>query len=539
MTEYLLQDYLFARTQEQPDAVMINHNGEITTYGEMESCTNRLAWFLCDLGVLRGEKIPLYLEKNINSFRALIAVLKSDGVYIPLDYDSPLERARAILMDTNCRFVICDESSLKRTIELLQGIERLINIVVLGAEDAQVSEVVKGWDKSAKGTINPASRDLLSQYPQSKRSYSNIDSDPAYIIYTSGSTGTPKGAVISHRSVIDYSRWTINYFDVKRGDKLSSHAPLHFDLSVFDLFTAFLAGASLHTVSKSDALFPIDTLNFIRKHEISIWCSVPSLLTYMMKSRVLGKKALPSLRAITFCGEVMPTTTLIGWMRAYPNVRYINQYGPAETTCASMYYEIDKLPKDPRIPIPIGKAMDNTNVFSLDGAGKLTAVGEIGELYIGGSGVGLGYWRDKVKTEKVFIQSPIQHDFREIVYRTGDLVKLRKDGGYEFVGREDAQIKYMGHRIELGEVEVSLELNISIIDSAVVAVDDQKIGGKFIVAFLSLREGGSIESVKKDLARNLPTYMIPKRFILLDEIPLSPNGKKDYRLLKRLYKEVD
>jgi amino acid adenylation domain-containing protein len=538
MTKYLLQDYFSFRAQERPDAVMINHGGQITTYGEMESYTNRLARFLLDLGVLRGEKIPFYIEKSINSFRALISVLKSDGVYIPLDYDSPLERTRSILTDTNCRFIICDDSSLKRTVELLRGVERLINIVVLGAEGTQVSKEVNGSDRSTKVVINVASVDLLSQHAQSKRSYANIDSDPAYIIYTSGSTGIPKGVMISHRSVIDYSKWTIGYFDVKRDDKLSSHAPLHFDLSVFDVYTAFTVGASLHTVNKSDVLFPIDTLNFIREHEITIWCSVPSLLTYMMKTRVLGKKELPSLRAITFCGEVMPTTTLIGWMRAYPNVRYINQYGPAETTCASMYYEIDKLPEDPRIPIPIGKAMDNTNVFSLDGAGKTTAVGEMGELYIGGSGVGLGYWRDKVKTENVFIQNPIHDDFREVVYRTGDFVKLRKDGYYDFLGRTDTQIKYMGHRIELGEIERSLQVNGSIVDSAVVSIDDEKRGGIIIVAFLCLSEGGSIESVKKDLKCNLPTYMIPKRFIILDEIPISPNGKTNYLLLKGLYKEV-
>jgi acyl-coenzyme A synthetase/AMP-(fatty) acid ligase len=262
---------------------------------------------------------------------------------------------------------------------------------------------------------------------------------------------------------------------------------------------------------------------------------VPSFLTYVAKSGVLKKNRIPTLRAITFCGEVMPTKTIIEWMKVCPDIRYVNQYGPTETTCASMYYEIDKLPEDHSIPIPIGKAIPNTEPFAVNESGELLRPGEIGELLIRGVGNSLGYWNNEEKTKRAFIQNPVINNYNEIVYATGDMVRSREDGLFDFVGRKDSQIKYMGYRIEPGDIENALDSIGSIASSAVLGIENDDLGGMLIVAFICLCDKVSLDLIKQELEKKLPSYMIPKKFYILDKMPLNPNGKVDRLVLKQKY----
>ncbi|MCP4264254.1 MAG: D-alanine--poly(phosphoribitol) ligase [Maribacter sp.] len=530
---YLVQDYITFHAQQNPDKLMIQDNEQSITFGEIDLYTNRFAKFLVSMGVTKGDNIAFYMGKCINSFRALIGILKVDSVYVPLDYNLPLDRTRLILRDCSCKYLICDASSFEKTIELIEGIDENIKIIVLptGVNDEVVTNT-KECFANYKKNVDLNFVDTVDDFDDTKRDYLNIDISIAYIMYTSGSTGIPKGVMISHRSIIDYATWTVKYFNVKPEDRLSSHAMLHFDLSVFDVYTAFVGGASLHLVPQAYSMFPIKCLEFIQEKELTVWCSVPSFLTYMMKSGALKERELPNMRYITFCGEVMPTATVIEWMKAYPHIRLVNQYGPTETTCASMYYEIEEIPKDPQIPIPVGKATPNTEIFAINDDGEIVKPHESGELYIKGSGNGLGYWNNSEKTKQAFVQSPLVDSYRDIVYATGDTVKLREDGLYDFVGRKDNQIKYMGYRIELGEIEYILNSIKSIACSAALAIDDEETNGIEIVAVICWHKEESLNKVKDKLKKKLPSYMIPRRIVVIDHIPMNSNGKVDRIALK-------
>ena len=533
---YLVQDFVFFHAQTNPRLLMIQDGKNSITYGEMDSYTNRLARFLITVGVKRRDNIAFYMDKSIDSFRALLGILKADGVYIPLDYKSPPDRIRFILKDCFCDSIVTNEKWLPKVMEILQGYKKKIRVIVLAFEKTGESLLkLKEEVKVTSDLIEIHFAGSLEHFENSKRNYSNIDIDLAYIIYTSGSTGTPKGVMITHQSIIDYATWAVDYFIIIPDDRLSSHAMLHFDLSVYDIYTAFKGGASLHLVPPEATMFPVKYLEFIENHKLSVWCSVPSFLTYVANSGVLKKNRIPTLRAITFCGEVMPTKTIIEWMRTYPKIRYVNQYGPTETTCASMYYEIKALPEDASVPIPIGKAIPNSEPFAVNEGREQLKPGETGELFIRGVGNSHGYWNNAKRTEKVFIQNPLINSHREIVYATGDLVRLRADGLYDFVCRKDSQLKFMGYRVEPGDIESALDSFNFISSSAVVGVNDPGLGGLLIVAFLTLREQVSVSLIKESLEKKLPSYMIPKKFIVLEKMPLNQNGKIDRLNLKQKY----
>jgi amino acid adenylation domain-containing protein len=511
----LLQDYVTRIATDFPEQLMIQDGSNATTYGEMETFTNRFARYLVSAGVTRQQPVAFLMDKSTNSFRALISILKADAVYVPLNVRTPDERNRYILDHARCPVLICDATSASQVSRLLEAFDGRIQVI-------NIDDSFSGDNRSIEG------------YP---RAYGNIDRDLAYLMYTSGSTGVPKGVMISHRNVIDYAEWTADFFRVTKADRLSSHPGLYFDLSTFDVYTAFKSGASLHLVPAAASMFPIRILEFIEENSLTVWNSVPSLLTFIAKSGVLRAGRLPSLRTVTFNGEVMPTQTVIEWMRACPDIRFVNQYGPTETTCASMYYEITAIPQDPTKPIPIGIAIPNSEVLVLTPDGKVAATAEVGELHIRGSGNGLGYLHDQEKTDRQFVRSPLAEHLGDRIYATGDLVRLGEDGNHEFMGRSDHQIKFMGFRVELGEIESTLDSFDYVVSSAALGIEGLGIGGAVIVAYIVSKATVASSKVKDDLARRLPRYMVPREIIDIRLMPLSSNGKIDRIALKQLYLE--
>jgi len=536
---YLLQDFVSENAKKYPAKLMIQDNNDTITYGEMEKYTNKFAKFLIMEGVKRGDIITFYMNKSIMSFKSLIGIMKADAAYAPLNTMTPDERVHFILKDSKCKFIICNAKSYSKTLRLLANYNYEIKIINIDSkqtsnkklESSNLAEELKNIEEQ----LEVAFTGDLGSFNDKKRPYQNIDLDLAYVMYTSGSTGLPKGVMISHRNVIDYAEWTVDFFDIGKDDRLSNHPGLYFDLSTFDLYSAFKSGASLHLVPELISMFPIKIIEFIEESKLTLWNSVPSLLVFIAKSGVLKRGRMPTLRTITFCGEVMPTQTVIEWMKVYPQIRYVNQYGPTETTCASMYYELKQMPEDPAKPIPIGIAIPNTEVFSINNEGEIADVGETGELYIRGSGNGLGYWNNEEKTKKAFIQHPLNEDCKEKVYRTGDLVKLREDGNYDFIGRMDNQIKYMGFRVELGEIESTLNSFDYISSSAVLGIENPEISGMVIIAFISLKYQVKVLKIKEDLGKKIPHYMIPKKIIVFDKLPLNDNRKINKLALKQMY----
>jgi amino acid adenylation domain-containing protein len=519
---YLLQHYLSASASRYPDRIAIHTPEGTLSYAQLEARSNRLANLLRHAGVRRGDRVCFVLPRGLDAFVAVFGILKADAIYVAVNPKTPVDRLEFILRNCECRHLIVNNTTRDKAVTLSGRLPGL-----------------HGVDLSAKQAGHQATPGLLEYFAEdldafdpTPGSFFNIDIDLAYVLYTSGSTGTPKGVMLSHRNVTDYAEWAYDYFGIAATDRIANTSGLYFDLSVFELYCGIKSGAAVYVLPDRMLMFPNEIVAHVDKEEITVWNSVPSLMTYMAKIGVLDRDKCGALTTVLFCGEVMPTKTIIDWMTVYPEKGYFNLYGPTETTCESMVYPIRTMPADPTVPLPIGKACANTEVFALTEDGKVAAVGVEGELYIRGSSVGMGYWKDAAKTAASFIDSPLNTLFPDRIYGTGDLVKLRADGNYEFIGRKDTQIKYMGHRIELGDIESALGCLPYVTETAVIATADAATESTKIVAFVFLNRPTPVESIKNDLREKLPPYMTPKEIRIVDA-PLgrTPNGKIDRRSL--------
>jgi amino acid adenylation domain-containing protein len=353
--------------------------------------------------------------------------------------------------------------------------------------------------------------------------------DMAHILFTSGSTGTPKGVVITHAMVTAFVDWAVRHFGTTADDRISGHPPLHFDLSTFDIYATLSAGAELHLVPGELSMNPRKLAAMIRDSQLTQWFSVPSVLTYMAKFDAVEQHDFPHLERLLWCGEVLPTPVLVHWMKRLPHVTFTNLYGPTEATIASSYYTLPSCPTDETQPIPIGRACEGEELLVLDSSLAPLPPGEIGDLYIGGVGLSPGYWRDEEKTAAAFVT-----DGRgRRIYRTGDLAQVDDAGDFHFLGRADSQIKSRGYRIELGEVETALSAIPEVRECAVVGLDT----GGFEGTAICCAYAGDIEQVelRKRLTESLPSYMLPARWLVLDELPKNVNGKIDRRALRERF----
>jgi len=509
---------LEASAQRTPDAVALVDRGRQLTYGELDRRANRLARLLIELGVRRNDRVAMYLDKSLESVLAIYGILKAGAAYVPLDPQAPPSRLGYIARDAGARVALTGAEKQPAWEALCAAAPELRSLVVLG--DAEAAPPPPG-----ARTFTTADVDAFDDRAPRP---GTIDADLAYILYTSGSTGVPKGVMLTHRNCLAFVEWAAEEFRVSAADTLSSHAPLHFDLSTFDLYAAALAGAPVVLVPAGVSVFPSAVRSFIETAGITVWYSVPSILTMLVLRGGLEQGDLPALRTILFAGEVFPTKHLRKLMELLPHVRFANLYGPTETNVCT-WWEVEPLADD-SAEIPIGRPIDNVDAFAVTDDGRLAQAGEVGELYVRGPTVMQGYLGDPEKTASRLVRDPFGEVVSQPVYRTGDLVQETADGVYRFLGRRDEQIKSRGYRIELGDVEAAIYGHPAVAECAVVAVPDELITNR-LEAYVVLREEVSKRELLAACAERVPAYMVPGELRFAESLPRTSTGKVDRRAL--------
>jgi amino acid adenylation domain-containing protein len=508
---YVLQQLLSQSASLHPDKLAISARGQGLTYRELEERSNQLAHFLRQRGIRKGDRIGLYSPKRAELVAAMFGVVKAGAVYVPLDPQAPVDRISYIIEN-------CGIKGLITCADRLRGLDPVTTPSLefaLLADNQKLNPNQYNWEE-------------LSELDGSRApELDATTTDLAYILYTSGSTGRPKGVMLTHQNALTFIEWCAETFHVTSDDVLSNHAPLHFDLSVFDVYDGIKAGATVYMVPEEIAMFPASLGKFIEGNKISICYAVPSALILLLQHANLTPERLPHLRTILFAGEVFPMKYLRQLAELLPKIDLYNLYGPTETNVCT-YYQVDRERLRTQEKLPIGKACANTEVFAVDENDKWIGEGEVGELYVRGPCVTPGYWADPEKTAKMCLPNRFQKNFEEKMYRTGDLVTPDDQGGYLFLGRRDSQIKSRGYRIELGEIEAALLSHNNVKEAAAVAIPDEEIGNR-IKAFVSLNEADGITQVQlqQHCATRIPKYMIPEFIELYDVLPKTSTGKID------------
>ncbi len=520
MSEALVHDLLARSAERFPERPAVVDGDRVATYAELDAAANRLGRALVDVGVGHGDRVGLYLDKSLEALTGIYGILKVGATYVPLDPAAPPARLGGIARDAGLRVLVTGSEKAEQWPRLIAAGAPVETLVVPNAEQKL---------EAPAGVRTLTSASLAAHDPDPLGGRRRASSDLAYILYTSGSTGTPKGVMLSHLNAMAFVDWAVDEFEVTETDRLSSHAPLHFDLSVLDLFAAASAGAAVVLVPQQLSLFPVELSRWMGEAEISIWYSVPSILTFLVLHGRLQETPLPKLRTILFAGEVFPTKHLHRLMELLPGVRFANLFGPTETNVCT-WYEVPEWKGEPPASIPIGKAIRDVEVFAVGEDGASVPPGEVGELYVRGPTVMQGYWGDEERTRATLLRDWQGSSDGHPVYRTGDLAYVDGNGDWIFLGRRDSQIKSRGYRIELGDIEATLNLHPSVLECAVVAVPDDVVTNR-IKAYVVPRGPLEEDELTRFCIERLPRYMAPETYDLRPELPRSSTGKIDRRAL--------
>lgn len=517
----LLHEHAARSAARDAGATAVVLGAERLSYERLVSESRRLARLLRAAEVERGDRVALCMPKSPAAVVAIHAVLEASAAYVPVDLASPPPRAARMIEAAAPRALLATAEA-ARLLDALAGEGTLEGIEVIS-----VDPTWSGGERLAAEYGPPDWADLADAPLDDAVAPGEL----AHILFTSGSTGWPKGVQITHAMVTAFVDWAVDHFETAAGERISSHPPLHFDLSTFDIFATLKAGAELHLVPAAANMLPGALADFIRDSELHQWFSVPSTLAFLVRSEVVEYNDFPTLKRVLFCGEPMPAPVLAEWMRRVPQARYTNLYGPTEATIASSYYDVPDVPEDETEPISIGRPCPGEQLLVLDDARRPRDPGELGEIYIAGVGLSPGYWRDLARTEAAFSTNP--RDGGRI-YRTGDLGWVSEDGLFGCAGRVDSQIKHRGYRIELGEIEAALNALGELRESAIVAVDTEGFEANAICCAYVPADGEvAPPRLRTALARSLPSYMLPTRWLALDALPKNANGKIDRRALRK------
>jgi amino acid adenylation domain-containing protein len=519
--DFLLQHLLQTSAAKNPGHAAVVDRSRVLSYAELDAESNRLARLLRAQGVAAGDRVGLFLDKSLESIVGIYAVLKAGGVYVPLDPQAPIARVAYVLRNCAIEWLLTGSEKSGSWAELIKQAREIKGLIVLNSDQVQGRDV--------RDDVSVLDSTAVDAQADGAISVARIGSDLAYVLYTSGSTGNPKGVMLTHRNALAFVDWAVDEFRVRSYDRLSNHAPLHFDLSIFDIFAAARAGGTLVLVPQEISIFPIEIARFIERSEITVWYSVPSLLSKLSEKANLRPGSLPRLRTILFAGEVFPVKYLRSLMFQLPHVRFSNLYGPTETNVCT-WFDVSSPPDASSEPIPIGRAIADVEVFAVKDDGAPADTHEVGELLVRGPTVMQGYWNDPERSNCGLVDDPFGRP--EKVYRTGDLVRRERDGNFRLLGRRDAQIKSRGYRIELGEIEAALYRHRAVAECAAIAIPDEMITNR-LVAVVALKHRIETAELHQWCAHIIPRYMIPESFVIQGSLPKTSTGKIDRQALTR------
>ncbi len=503
---------LFAeQAKETPDAIaLVAETGQLT-YQALNQRANQLAHYLQNMGVRDGDLIGLCLERSAELLIGLLAIFKTGAAYLPLDPKYPVERLSFMLNDANVRIVLTQEK-LSKEIGIPESELSNLNLISIDADWPKI-EVENDSDPNV-----PVSAE-----------------NPAYVIYTSGSTGKPKGVLVSHRSVVNHNFSVIRHFELTARDRMLQFASINFDAALEEIFPTWLAGGTL--VLRPEGALPsgLELMQLIRQQQLSVLDLPTAYWHEWVYELSLLRETIPdSLRLVIIGGEKALAERYTLWRSMVGSkVRLLNTYGPTETTIVSAIYDPDSnLDESKSVDdLPIGRPIANTQAYILDANLQPVPIGVAGELHIGGDGLAIGYLNRPELTRERFIPNPFSSDPKARLYKTGDLTRYLEDGNIQYLGRVDDQIKIRGFRVELGEIETALSGHPAVREVAVMA-REEKAGDKRLVAYLvTAGEKPAINELREHLKGQLPDYMIPSAFVLLESLPRTPNGKIDRRAL--------
>jgi amino acid adenylation domain-containing protein len=504
------------QVERTPEAVALAYEGQQLTYGELNRRSNQLGHYLRSLGVGPEARVGICVERGLELIVGLLAVLKAGGVYVALDPKYPEDRLRYMAADAKACLII-----------------------TTGARKDRAS------DGSGRTLLldDERPRREIEQQPEENLGKMVTAESLAYVMYTSGSTGRPKGAMIHQGGMLNHLRAKVLSLDLTGSDVVAQNAPSSFDISVWQSLAALLVGGRVQVIPDDTALDAAALLWAVQQGGVTVLETVPTLLAMMIAGSTEGKAGKPGLSRLRWLisnAEALPVSLCRQWFEAWPEVPLVNTYGATECSDDISHQEQKCIPEQKSRAMPLGRPLMNLHAYVLDGLGMPAPVGVRGEIFIGGEGVGRGYWNGAALTAERFVPDPYSGRVGGRMYRTGDLGQWSRNQNLEFVGRTDHQVKIRGHRIELGEIEARLAEHDGV-KEAVVVLREDAAGEKRLVAYYTCREGSEAgagrqegrkgrigaEELREHVGTRLPEYMVPAAYVWLEKLPLTPSGKVD------------
>ena len=487
-------EYLEITAMKNGNKIAVIEEDKKCNYKELLENSMKIGYNLTKYTTVR-KPIAVLMEKGIDCLCAFWGSVYAGCFYSLLNPDLPVERLKNTINVLEPTIIITDDEHVKIAKKITSS-QKILNI-----------------NELRNGVFN------INKLNEIKKQF--LENDPLYVNFTSGSTGIPKGVVVSNKTVIDFIDRFTETFNITNKDVIGNQAPFDFDVSVKDIYSSIKTGATLVIIPKKFFSLPAKLLDYIEENKVTTLIWAVSALCLITTFHGLDYKSPKTINKVLFSGEIMPIKHIKQWIQHFPDVTFVNLYGPTEITCNCTYHIVDKKLNYEK-QIPIGKAFENEIVFLLDdNNNEITTSNKVGEICVKGTALALGYYNNKEQSEKVFVQNPLNKNYRDLIYKTGDLGYYDTNMDLNYSGRKDFQIKHMGHRIELEEIEKCIEMIDDVIRVCCIYNHEKSKINCFYIGDI---ESKDLKSIIKD---KLPIFMIPNKLVKLDKFPMTKNGKID------------